>query len=338
MVEVTAGSTVEMEGYVSSVYGRIDTLFNGVVELRLYDKKSTYTTLGSHHTPKEYAYYHDVLFEGKASVKSGRFKVTVPIPAEVNFEEGNARVSYYAYDSLRGAHASGVCDRLQVSAAAVSLDQQPPQMELYWNHPSFVSGEVVTRSGVLCADLFDEQGIYHYNVSIGRNIVLHSDVPGYDNLILNDWFEPALDDYRRGRVVFPVEELEPGTHEFTLKAWDTQGNATEKTIVLVIEDGVMLAQVRTYPNPFQDEVFFSFRHGDMSEALWVRVEVFDLFGRPVAVLETETRSSAGTVPPIHWDGRASNGILLRPGVYIYRLSIKDEQGKMRIAAGRMLKR
>lgn len=211
-------------------------------------------------------------------------------------------------------------------------------MTLYWDDPSFVSGEVVSRSGHLCADLLDEQGIYHYNASIGRNIVLRSDVPAYDNLILNDWFVPALDDYRKGRVIFPIEDLKPGSHEFTLKAWDTQGNATEKTITLVIEDGVMLAQVRTIPNPFSDEVYFSFRHGDMSEALRVRIAVYDFLGRQVAALETDTRSSAGTVPPIYWNGSGSNGIQLHSGLYLYRLTIEDEQGKIRSTTGRMVKR
>ena len=336
-VEVLSGSMVELKGFVSSSTDRIDTLFNGVVEVVLYDKKTRYTTLGAHHQPMDYAYYHDVLFEGRASVTKGWFELTFPIPSEVNFEEGAARLSFYAYDSIRGIHASGASSQLRVLSGAGPQDLQGPQMELYWDDPSFVNGQVVSRSGVLCADLFDEQGIYHYNVSIGRNIVLHSDVPACDNLILNDWFEPALDDSRKGRVVFPVEELEPGTHEFTLKAWDTQGNATEKTIVLVIEDGVMLAQVRTYPNPFAEEVYFSFRHGDMSESLRVQVEVYDLLGRQVAALETVTRSSAGTVPPIRWDG-GSNGIRLRPGLYIYRLTIEDEQGKVRSSSGRMVKR
>lgn len=336
--EVTAGNTVELEGYVSSYTDRIDTLFNGEVEVRLYDKKTSFTTLGAHHDPKDYAYYHDVLFEGRASVTKGRFRITVPIPSEVNYEEGVARVSYYAYDSIRKVHASGVYSQLRVLAGTVHQDQQGPQMTLYWDDPSFVSGEVVSRSGHLCADLLDEQGIYHYNASIGRNIVLRSDVSAYDNLILNDWFVPALDDYRKGRVIFPIEDLKPGSHEFTLKAWDTQGNATEKTITLVIEDGVMLAQVRTIPNPFSDEVYFSFRHGDMSEALRVRIAVYDFLGRQVAALETDTRSSAGTVPPIYWNGSGSNGIQLHSGLYLYRLTIEDEQGKIRSTTGRMVKR
>ncbi|MBP5573122.1 MAG: type IX secretion system sortase PorU [Bacteroidales bacterium] len=337
---VPASGMVTLTGCVATLGRGVDTLFNGVVDVRLYDKKSRFSTLGSHVSPVQYSYYHDVLFEGKASVTEGRFSITIPIPSEINFGSGSARVCYYAYDSLRRRHAGGVFDQLQVVGTDSSLvpDLQGPEIQFYWDHPSFESGDVVSRKGTLCADLFDEHGIYHYNVSIGRNIVLRSDVPEYDNCILNDHYEPAIDDYRRGRILLPVGELESGTHEFTLKVWDTQGNASEKTIVVVIEDGVMLAQVYNYPNPVVEGTYFNLRHGDMSEALRVQVEVFDLLGRQVAGLETATQSSAGVVPPIYWDGLGSNGQRLRPGLYVYRLTLTDEKGNHRSTTGRMVMR
>ena len=337
---IPASSLLTLEGMVTDVEGDIDTLFNGVVDVRLYDKKSRFVTLGSHVDPFPYSYYHDVLFEGKATVEKGAFSITLPIPSEINSGTGPARVSYYAYDSLRRCHASGVYNRLVVEGTDPNLtpDLQGPEVQFYWDHPSFVSGDVVSRKGTLCAELFDEHGIYHYNVSIGRNIVLRSDVQEYDRRILNDRYEPALDDYRWGRILLPVGELESGTHEFTLKVWDTQGNASEKTIVVVIEDGVMLAQVYNYPNPVDEGTWFSLRHGDVSEALRVRVEVYDLLGRQVAGLETATQSMVGEVPPIYWDGTGSTGRRLSPGVYAYRLILTDSKGKQRSATGRMVLR
>lgn len=339
-VVAPASSMVTLEGCVSSAHDRIDTLFNGVVDVRVYDKKSTFTTLGAIIPSRSYSYYHDVLFEGKAEVVRGQFSVSFVVPIEVNFGQGNARVSYYAYDSIRGRSATGVFDMLNVTGAdpSVAPDHQGPEIAFYWNTPDFTSGEVVTRKGTLYADLFDEQGIYHYNVSIGRDIIMRSDVKEYDNLILNDWFEPALNDFRHGRIVIPVDELESGTHEFSLKAWDTQGNASEKTIVLVIEDGIMLAQVYTAPNPFTEGTYFCFRHGEMTEALQVRVEVYDVMGRHVAGFATSTNSYIGEVPPIYWNGCGSGGHRLSPGLYVYRLQIEDEKGNCRTVSGRMVMR
>lgn len=337
-ITIPASSMVTLEGCIAGNHQRIDTLFNGVVDVKVYDKKNKYSTLGALTAVKNYSYYHDVLFEGKVEVAKGAFTVSFPVPSSINYEEGNARVNLYAYDTVRTKTASGVFELLHLEGVDPSLpqDHQGPEVDFYWDVPTFESGDVVSRNGTLYADLFDEQGIYHYNVSIGRNILLRSDVAEYDNVILTDRFEPAMNDYRRGRIVMPINGLEPGAHEFTLKVWDTQGNSTEKTIVLIIEDGLMLAQVYNYPNPFEEETYFSFKHGDMTEALRVRVEVFDVLGRRLTELVTSTSSTAGVVPPIRWDGRDAYGHRLSPGVYVYRLNIEDEKGHQRAATGRMV--
>ena len=335
-VVVPASGQVTVEGFVSGQHERIDTLFNGVVDVRVYDKKVQYTTLGALTQPQTYSYHHDILFEGKAEVAKGRFSVTFCVPSEINYGAGNARVSYYAYDTLREVTASGVSDALKVEGVSEGADQQGPEVNFYWDSPSFVSGDVVSRNGSLCADLFDESGIYHYNVSIGRNIMMQSDVSEFNNLLLNDRFEPALNDYRRGRVVLPVTDLGNGTHEFTLKVWDTQGNSTEKTIVLVIEEGVMMAQVYNFPNPFSEGTYFSLRHGDLTEALRVWVEIYDVLGRCVAGVSANTASEAGVVPPLYWDGCDYGGNHLGQGVYVYRLHLEDGQGKHKAVSGRML--
>ena len=180
-------------------------------------------------------------------------------------------------------------------------------IKLYWNKPEFMSGDQGSPSGTLYADLFDEHGIYHYNVSIGRDIVLNANVDGLENVILNDRYEPSLDDCQRGRIVLPLNELADGTYEFTLRAWDTRNNVSEASMVLVVERSLLIAEVRNYPNPFTDVGYFSFIDGEMTEHLSVIVEVFDVMGRRVAELQEQTESVTGTVPPIRWNGRSDTG-------------------------------
>ncbi len=335
---LSPSSIIRLEGEVRTQSDVPDTLFNGVMEVRLYDKKSRYTTLGAFTNPMDYEYYHDVLFEGEVSVTNGRFTVEMPVPATVNTGQGLARVSYYAYDSIRKVDASGVFDAftLDYSGQEPVLDQQGPEVTMYWNSPDFHSGDVVSRNGVLYVDLFDEQGIYHYNFSIGRNIMLKSNAQKYNNVILNDYYEPRLDDYRYGRIVLPVKDLDEGTYEFQLRVWDTQDNATDASIVIVIEEGVMLARVFNYPNPFSEGTYFSFMHGDMTEDLSVQIEVYDVLGRPVAGLQTRVASLAGVVSPIYWDGSGYNGTRLHPGLYVYRMTITDSKGRQRAVSQRMV--
>ncbi|MCR5013648.1 MAG: type IX secretion system sortase PorU [Bacteroidales bacterium] len=335
---ISAATKMTVEGYITLLGTKIDTSFNGVVEVRLYDKKTKFSTLGLHFDPVDYSFYNDILFEGKATVSKGKFSIQIQVPYDVNYCAGNALLSYYAYDSIRGVDAADVYDKLKIVDAdpATVLDSHGPDIHLYWNSPDFESGDVGSRHGVLCADLFDEQGIYHYNVSIGRDITLNSSVGEYDGIVLNDRYEPALDDYRKGRVQLAVNDLSNGSHTFKLKAWDTQDNVSEVEVVLVVEDGILLAEVHNTPNPFTEGTYFSFLHGDKTEPLSVTIEVFDMLGRRVSELRQETSSTAGVVPPIYWNGRSYNGQRLKAGVYVYRLSVTGPDGKTRAVSSRML--
>lgn len=336
--QMQGSELLEVTGYIARPDGEIDSQFNGVLDVRLYDQQSRYTSLGVYEDPITYTYYNDVLFDGKATVTDGRFDVLIPVPSTVIQGDGKARLAYSAYDSIRKVEAGGAFDDFSIQAPTEVVDNQGPDIKLYWNTPDFESGDVGAPDGVLYADLFDEHGIYHYNVSIGRDIVMNSSIHELDNLILNDRYEPAVDDYRSGRIVMPLDELADGVYEFSLKAWDTWNNASEVTIVLLVERSVLLAELRSYPNPFTDEVDFAFVNGQLSENLSVTLEVFDVMGRCVARLEERTASVSGVVPPIHWNGRNDNGGELCPGVYLYRLSVTDEAGKTKTVAHPMLKK
>ena len=181
--------------------------------------------------------------------------------------------------------------------------------------------------------MFDEQGIYHYNVSIGRDLVLRSSIPAYDNIVLNENYEPQIDDFRRGRIALGVGELKDGTYSFSLKAWDTQNNSSEAEIVFEVKEGAIVSQVYNAPNPFTGETWFSFSHGDMTDHLSVVIEVYDVLGRRVAMFQKETEAFEGVVAPIQWDGSA-----LRPGLYLYRLTVTNSKGKSKTISQRMIKK
>lgn len=336
--QVQGTETLTVTGCVTRPNGTLDSQFNGVLDVRLYDQVSRYTSLGLYDSSISYSYHNDVLFDGRVSVANGRFEVQIPLPAFVNQGEGKARLVYSAYDSIRKVEAGGTCDDFTVHAPTSVVDNQGPEIKLYWNTPDFESGDVGSPHGVLYADLFDEHGIYHYNVSIGRDIVLNSNITELDNLILNDRYEPAIDDYRKGRIVMPLSELDDGVYEFSLKVWDTWNNPSEASIVLVVKRDVLIAEVRNFPNPFSDEVYFSFVDGEQTEELEVVLEVFDAMGRCVAQLQQQTTAVSGVVPPIRWDGRSNTGSELVPGMYLYRLTVTDTTGKTKTIAHPMIKK
>jgi len=197
---------------------------------------------------------------------------------------------------------------------------------------------VVEGNGTLYADLYDAQGIYHYDFSLGRNIMLNSNASGYDNLRLNDRYEPTIDDFCRGRVVLPVSDLTPGSYRFNLKVWDMQDNPSEADLWLVVgeEADIFLAQVRNYPNPFSEETYFTLAHfGDDGE-FDLCIEIFDVMGRRVNRIAKRVSATGGVIEPVRWNGHDQYGNSLRNGIYTYRLTLTDDSGKSRSVSQRMV--
>ena len=332
-------SMVTMDGVVKKTTGQVDTGFNGILWVRLFDQASKirvnrYGT--GHH--RDVHCYKNVLYQGCVSVTNGHFTVSFQIPKDIMPETGKPRFSLYAYDSIRGIDAMGKFDDLTLGGIdpAMIADDEGPKIDFYWNTPDFVNGQSVERQGVLYADLYDAQGIYHYDFSLGRDIVLNSNLMAYNHLVLNDRYEPTLNDFRRGRLSIPVSDLEPGTYEFQLKVWDMQNNPSEALLWFVVDDDLFLSQVRNFPNPFDGETHISLTHVGEDGNFDVNIEIFDIMGRPVQHLSKRVTSTNGVIEPIRWDGCGYSGSPLRSGVYLYRLTLTDETGFFRTVSQRMV--
>ena len=337
-VELHAMSMVTMEGEVRDVNGRIDAGFNGTLWVRFYDQKTKVVVKFSDNSTKKVYYHKDVLYQGQVSVTAGKFSISFQIPKEIKPGEGMPRFSFYAYDSIRGIDAMGKFDELVLGGIdpAMVPDDEGPKITFYWNTPDFENGQVVEHQGVLYADLYDAQGIYHYGYSLGRDIVMSSNLASCNHLVLNDQYEPAMNDFRRGRITLPLSDLEPGTYEFTLKVWDTQDNASEATLWFVVEDNLFLSQVCNYPNPFNEETRITMTHIGEDGDFDVNVEIFDIMGRPVQHLYKKVYANHGVIEPILWNGCDYSGSPLRSGIYLYRLTMTDETGYFRTVSQRMI--
>lgn len=340
-IPLYAMSMVNVEGEIRHADGTFDADFNGEVDLRFFDKKTVFTTLGHDSSyPRHFSFFNDVLFQGKATVTNGKFNISFQVPVDINLEEGTPRFSFYAYDPTRSEDAIGVFEDVVLGGSdpAMVADNEGPSIRFYWDTPEFCNGDTVNPSGTLCADLYDAQGIYHYDFSLGRDIVLSGDAPGFANKTLNHLYEPALDDYRRGSVRFPVEDLMPGTYTFTLRAWDTQNNASEAELWLTVgeDKDVFLAQVGNYPNPFSDETWISFVHESSDESFGVALEVYDVMGRCISVCQQTVAANEDGRFALKWNVGDSAVSNLSSGLYFYRITLTDASGKQMSINQKML--
>ena len=95
--------------------------------------------------------------------------------------------------------------------------------------------------------------------------------------------------------------------------------------------GRLLTDVRVHPNPFtpnndqvNDTTQLSFDVREVVARRPLQVALYDLSGREVQTLAT-TQIKTGIVE-YAWDGRRSDGRLVPPGVYIYRIRLDTDEG------------
>ncbi len=323
---------VNVKGLVKDI-GVHDTSFNGYVYVKMFDNKSNYTTLNNEGSgAHDYSCYKDVVFEGKATVKDGSFDISFNIPRGVNFQNNNARMSFYAVDTVRNAMANGSFVEVMIDGTAdVVVDDCGPEIECVWT-------EMSLSDGVLSASIHDPQGLMHYDSFLGRDVVLIHESPSdvtYENV--NSCFEPATDDFTAGIVNKTFTALENGMHRFTVRAWDTQDNMSEKTIDVVVdvpEVQPCLARVFNNPNPFNADTRFEFSYNKTDVPFDVTIEIFDIAGRKVTDLEYHDLP-AGT-NSLYWDGNVDGAHQLNTGVYVYRFILEDAESDVFITNQRMI--
>ena len=318
------GQEIEKQCFVTDADGNVDTLFNGIAEIRFFPGKTRFTTMAD--SERNFAFYNDVVYYGTATVVEGQFTMRFVLPNDVDY--GNyttPRASLYAYDSIRGVDAAGAWHNFVVDEGEGQpeiVDNDGPEIEMFWNTSDFSNGDTVVPTGNLYVKLSDDSGIYHYDYLIGRDIVLSTSFE-MESSVLNNAFQPDIDDYRSGSVTIPIENIPVGKHTFTVKAWDMNDNSSAKTIELYVIDNI-LYKVANYPNPFSDKTSFVLS-SSLPDGAKVLIEIYNMMGQKVVQLEDDV--CYGTT--IEWNGTNFAGAKLGAGVYPYRVTVTDDEGVKR---------
>ena len=178
--------------------------------------------------------WKNVVYKGKATVLNGVFEFSFVVPQDISFQYGNSRVSYYAEngeEDAQGYNEDAIIGG--IDTAAIS-DGQGPDISLYMNDDSFVSGGITDENPDLFAKVFDENGINMVGNGVGHNIEAVIDENTSESIILNDFYEADLDTYKSGRISYPFYDLEEGNHTLSLKVWDVYNNSEKSEIEFVV--------------------------------------------------------------------------------------------------------
>ena len=329
---ISALQNVEIEGVVKDLDGNIATGFNGVVSVIVYDKEAELSTLGSADA-NGYVYQfnlrNSMIFNGKADVKNGKFKISFIVPRDISYRYGQGLINYYATDYVE--EANGNCDSFIIGGFYDEAfeDQNPPEIRMFIDDTLFVNGGITSENPILLAFVNDESGINTTGAGIGHDIMATLTGPSKNAYCLNDYFVSEVDQPGKGSITFKMQDLSDGDYTLTLKVWDVYNNSGTATIdFTVVNSGAMhIENAYNVPNPVFDETGFVFDHNQVGNNLNVDIIIYDIMGRWVTTLSEKVAGTSTRINPIRWNGCGARGERLRNGVYIYRIIATNDKGE-----------
>ncbi len=320
---------VTIKGMVSDFNGEKLSDFNGIVYPTVFDKERTIVSLNNDGVgPFTFQTQTNTVFRGKATVANGDFEFSFVVPKNIDFQFGNARISYYATDGNTDAAGNDNAVRIGGRFDGAAEDKVGPDINLWMNDEKFVIGGITDNNPILLARFFDESGINTVGNGVGQNIQAVLDENTADAIILNDYYESETDSYQKGVIRYPFKNMKEGKHTLRMKAWDVYNNSGESFTEFIVANSSELAlrNVLNYPNPFTTNTAFHFDHNAAGQALQIRIQIFTISGKLVKTIDADYVSDGFHAGPFYWNGLDEYGDKIGKGVYVYKVSVVSVSG------------
>jgi flagellar hook assembly protein FlgD len=99
---------------------------------------------------------------------------------------------------------------------------------------------------------------------------------------------------------------------------------------------VVIDNLLNFPNPFVDFTTFSFEHNQAGKNLEVSIDIISLTGTYMHNITQNLSFDGYRAVNITWDGRIEGGGQLNTGMYIYRVTLTNEQGETASKSGKLI--
>jgi hypothetical protein len=319
---------------VTDEQGNVLEWFNGQADVAVYDKETTQRTLGQNagSSVRSFTLQRNVVFKGKARVTNGRFEFTFIVPKSINYAVGPGKISYYAWqDDL--TDASGYSRDVLVGAAGegADLSKNGPNVELFMNDFTFVSGGITHENPVLLGRIQADNGINLSGASIGHDLTATINSDDKNTRVLNDFFQTEIDDFTRGEIRYPLFNLEEGPQQIRVNAFDVAHNPGVGTVEFTVVKGgsISIKNLLNYPNPFTTRTQIQFEHNLAGIPIDLQVQVYSISGQLIKTIDQTMMPHGFLTTGIEFNGMDEYGQRLANGVYLYKVKVKgtDISGK-----------
>jgi hypothetical protein len=321
-------STVRITGHVEDYAGMPLSGYDGTIYPVVFDKPSKRFTLLNDATGVAWPFDDEqsALFRGAVPVKNGRFEFEFVVPLDINYTPGQGRINYFFTDGFTSGQGGNRGFDVGDFDDSAPIDNDPPVVQLYLNDTNFRSGGLTHENPVLLAYVADSNGINLTGSGVGHDAVAILDGNTANPIILNNFFQSELGNFRKGVFTYPMYGLSPGNHTLKVRVWDTHNNPGEATLTFKVADRSQLtaAKVLNYPNPFREKTYFQVEHNRPDEELNMEITIYTTQGALIQRMSTTLNGPGTRVADLSWDGTNLQGHPLPSGLYLYTVQISSK--------------
>lgn len=319
-------SRVTVRGEIVDGSGALVSDFDGTVYPVVYDREMQSTTLANDNPGTEVSFWQQktVLYRGSHEVVGGQFEYSFIVPRDVSYRYDYCKLSHYAKSATE--HASGSFQSLMLGGLCDSTwSAGAPEVTLYMGDTNFLSGGLTGPFPTLLAFFSDSAGI-NVGTGLGHDITAVLDDNANSLIVLNDLYEQDIADSRRGSVRYKLEDLTPGRHTVTVKAWNIFGVSSSSTVSFVVRssDTLAFSRLTCAPNPATSVAEFSLRVNDPQAVASAELQIYNTYGQMVLRHTPNISTDGFIVGPVRWD--VAN---VPPGLYLARMVVTDNNGETR---------
>ena len=328
-----ASQRATVKGELLNCDGTVMKGYNGIITSTLYDAETSFTTLGNGENGVQETYDQQGtrLYAGSDSIIDGQFTLNIAMPSEIADNYRPAALNLFASSSTDKRKAVGLNTDFYVFGFDDSApdDKEPPVIEyFYLNHSSFSDGDKVNESPMAIAKVSDNVAINLSMAGIGHQMTMWLDGAEKSYNDVSQFYTPSADGSASGTIAYQLENLTDGAHSLRLRVWDTSANPAEQTLTFFVENGLPIRAFDVYAdaNPASAETNFYITHNRPDAMVEVTIEVYDIMGRLTWTSVQSGRCDLFTTFPITWNLCDMSGRRVPRGIYIYRASMKSEDG------------
>ncbi|MFY0608151.1 MAG: type IX secretion system sortase PorU [Cyclobacteriaceae bacterium] len=305
--------------------GSLVSGFNGKGIVTLLDIPQTKVTKGQENDPFTYEDQSNALFRGEVTIEDGIFSGTFILPKNISYKYLPGKMTMYAWNENEAIDASGASRNFVLGGTApeITQDRMSPEVALYINDLDFKQGSTVGTSSLLIAKISDASGVNISNNGFLQGVTLR--LNDGESIDLSEFYTAERDNFRKGTVMFPLQNLEAGRYTATIKVHDAHNNPTEESVEFKVSSQPVLRlyNVSNYPNPVSSSgsTTFRFEHDREDEKLDVILSLYNMEGQVVREIDYEVDSSPRLVDYLTINAANDSGAPLDNGIYLYRLQV-----------------